>query len=88
MTRFIVIHTLPDGVTQEDVFAVGKAVMTRLSGDVHWLRSWVLPEDDRILCEWEAPSGDAIRAALEGFDLFPLEAIRAAEFVDPAWFTE
>ncbi len=88
MTRFIVIHSLPNGVTQEDVLAVGKAVLMRLSGDVHWLRSWVIPEDSRILCEWEAPHGDAIRAVLAGFDLFPIEAIRAAEFVDPAWFAE
>lgn len=88
MTRFIVIHRLPDGVTQENVFAVGKAALARLSGDVRWLRSWVLPEDNRILCEWEAPSSETIRATLEGLDLFPIEGIHAAEFVDPAWFAE
>lgn len=88
MTTFIVIHKLPNGATQESVIAVAKTVLARLPDNVRWLRSWVIPEDDHVICEWEAPGSDVIRAMLEGLTLFPIQAIRTAEFIDPAWFAE
>lgn len=87
MTRFIVIHRLPEAATQDEVLAVSRAVLARLSDQTRWLHSWVIPADDRLLCEWEALDEEAILAALEGVDLFPVEAIYLAEPIDPAWFT-
>ncbi len=86
MTRFIVAHRLPDMATQDQVLAVGRATLARLSDQARWLRSWVIPADNRFLCEWEASDEEAIWAALEGMDLFPVEAIHLAEPIDLAWF--
>lgn len=88
MARFLVVHKLPEVATQDEVIAVGKAVSARLSEDVQWLGSWVVPADDRLLCEWEASSVEAIQMALEGVNLLPVEAIYLAEPIDPTWFAE
>lgn len=86
MTRFIVIHRLPGAATQDEVIAVGQAVTARLSDNAQWLNSWLIPDDDRLLCEWEASSEEAIRAALEGVEMFPIEAIYPVERIAPVWF--
>ncbi len=88
MTRFIVIHGLPATVTQDEVIAAGKRVIAQLSDDARWLDSWLVPDDDHLICEWEASGEDAIQAALKGVDLFPLQAIYPTERIDPAWFAE
>ncbi len=87
MTSYIVIHGLPGTATQDEVIAAGQAIIARLSDDARWLNSWLFPDDDRLLCEWEASSEEAIHAALKGVELFPIEAIYPAERIDPAWFT-
>lgn len=88
MNRFIVIHGLPGTATQDEVIAAGQGVMARLTDDARWLNSWLIPDDDRLLCEWEASGEEAIQAALKGVELFPVEAIYPAERIDPAWFAE
>jgi hypothetical protein len=88
MARFIVVHKLPDVATQDEVIAAGRAIIAASSNGSRWLRSWVVPEDDRLLCEWEAPDEAAIQAALKGAKLFPVEAIHPVTTVDPVWFKE
>lgn len=86
MARFIVVHKLPTVATQDEVIAAGKAIVAALPNGAKWLRSWVIPEDDRLLSEWEAPEKAAIQAALKGAELFPVEAIHPVATIDPAWF--
>ncbi len=86
MTRFIVMHRLPDVATQDEVVAAGRAVFARLSDQARLLHSWIVPADDCFLCEWEALDEEAIQAAMEGVDLFPVETIHLAEPIDFAWF--
>ena len=86
MARFIVVHRLPAVATQDEVIAAGKAFLTASPNGSKWLRSWVVPEDNRLLSEWEAPEEAAIQAALKGEALFPVEAIHPAATIDPAWF--
>jgi len=88
MSKFIVIHRLPDVATQDEVIAAGRAVAARLSENARWLAGWVVPGDGRLLCEWEASSAEAVQAALEGMGLFPVEAIHPVGSIDPAWFAE
>ncbi|HEY75560.1 MAG TPA: DUF4242 domain-containing protein [Thermoflexia bacterium] len=88
MTKFIVVHRLPDVATQDEVIAAGKTVAARLSDDARWLGGWIVPADERLLCEWEASSAEAIQMALEGVNLLPVEAIYLAEPIDPTWFAE
>jgi len=86
MARFIVVHKLPAMVTQDELRAEAKAVVNALPDDVEWLRSWVVYEGDRLFCEWEASEEGAIRAALKGTEIFPVEAIHPVEPIDPGWF--
>lgn len=88
MTSYIVIHGLPGAATQDEVIAAAQTIMARLSDDARWLNSWLVPDDERLFCEWEASSEEAIRAALKGVELFPVEGIYPAERIDPAWFAE
>jgi hypothetical protein len=86
MARFIAVHRLPAVASQDEVIAAGKAVVNALSNDAEWLRSWVVQENDRLFCEWEAPEEGAIRTALKGAEIFPVEAIYPVVAIDPAWF--
>ena len=87
MMRFIVVHRLPVSATQDEVIAAGRAIAATPSSDgAKWLRGWVVPGDERFLCEWEAPKESAVRAVLKDVDLFPLEAIYPVTAVCPAWF--
>lgn len=88
MARFIVVHQLPTAATQGEVIAAGRAsVATSLSGP-RWLKGWVVPDNNHLLCEWEAAEEDAIRTALRGLNLFPVEAIYPVTAIEPAWFAE
>jgi len=86
MARFIVVHKLPDVATQDEVIAAGRAVVAASSNGCKWLGCWVVPENDRLLCEWEAPDEEAVRASLRETELFPVEAIYPVAVIDPAWF--
>jgi hypothetical protein len=86
MARFIVVHKLPTVATQDEVIAAGKAIVTASPNGSKWLRSWVVPEDERLLSEWEAPEEGTIQAALKGEELFPVEAIHPVVTIDLAWF--
>ena len=86
MARFIVVHKLPTVATQDEIIAAGKAIVTTSLNGCEWLRGWVVPEDDRLLCEWEAPEEGAIQTALKGVKLFPVEAIHQVAVIDPTWF--
>ena len=86
MARFIVVHRLPAVATQDEVIAAGKAIVTASSNGSKWLRSWVVPDENRLLCEWEAPEEGAMRASLRGVELLPIEAIQRVAAIDPVWF--
>lgn len=86
MTRFMVIQRLPAAATQDEVIAVFQAVMAQLSSNVRWLNIWLIPDDEHLFCEWEAPGEEAIQAPLAGMNLFPIEAIFPIVRIDPAWF--
>ncbi len=86
MARFMVVHKLPAVATQDEVIAASKAIVAASCNGSKWLRSWVVPEDDRLFCEWEGSEEGAIQAALKGAELFPVEAIHPVVAVDPTWF--
>jgi hypothetical protein len=87
MARFIVIHGTPPAVTQDQFIAGAKSVATSLPTDTDWLNSWVAGEAGKLVCEWEAPDADAIRASLQPVkDLIPIETIYEVEWIDPRWY--
>jgi hypothetical protein len=87
MSRFIVIHSGPPEITQDQVVDGARSVVASLPADTDWLNSWAAGREAKLICEWEAPDAEAIQAALEPIiDLFPIETIYEVEWIDPQWY--
>ena len=85
MARFIVTHRVL-AVTQDELFPRVKQIAASAVGGAKWLNSWWAAEEEKLLCEWEAPDAEAVRASLElGQALFPIEKISEGEWIDPQW---
>ena len=89
MPCFIVTHKPTDDYTQEVGIAAAKKLMAALPKNVKWEMSWLIPEETVVLCHWEAPSGDAIRAALDQAgvsQILPIVQVREAFEMNPQWY--
>jgi hypothetical protein len=88
MARFIVIHTPPTHVTQEQAIDGARRVATSLATGTEWLNSWWIPgQVQKLFCEWEAPDADAVRASLEPImNLLPIESLHEVQWIDPQWY--
>jgi hypothetical protein len=89
MDRFIVIHAVKSGATQDEVWESSHVVATSAVRGAKWLRSYFLPESDELICDWEAPDEAAIRESLklaESERLIPVKRIDIAVYVDPELF--
>jgi hypothetical protein len=88
MARFIVFHGFPPKASQDKLIERAREVVASLAPGAEWLNSWWIPgELEKLICEWEAPNEDAIRTSLEPVkDLFPIEAIHEAQWIDPQWY--
>ena len=65
MARFIVVHSSPENSSQDQMIAFARQVAASLPAGTEWRNSWYSGEADKLFCEWEAPSKEAIQAALE-----------------------
>ncbi|HKF32105.1 MAG TPA: DUF4242 domain-containing protein [Jatrophihabitantaceae bacterium] len=60
MPLFMDIHTIPDGVSADDVAKAHMAdLQTQDNYDVDYLRYWVNEPQGKVFCLVEAPSSDA-----------------------------
>jgi hypothetical protein len=90
VARFIVIHTAPSHVTQDQAIDGARQVVASMAPGAEWLNSWWIPgQVQRLFCEWEAPDSNAVRASLEPIkDLMPIESLNEAQWIDPKWYTQ
>ena len=73
--------------TQDQIVDGARKVVASLAPGAKWLNSWTSVEAKKLLCEWEAPDADAVRASLEPTkDLLPVEALYEVERIDPQWY--
>jgi hypothetical protein len=89
MERFIIIHAVKSGATQDELWERSHTVATSAVRGATWLRSYFLPDSDELICDWEAPDEAAIRESLEaaGAERFiPVKHIYSAVYVDPEYF--
>lgn len=87
MDRFIVIHGVRPGATQDETWEAAHAVATSATGEARWLRSYFVPEREEMFCDWEAPSEAAIRRSLKtSGDILPVKEIHPVVYVDPDLF--
>ena len=87
MARFITVHKLPAEASQDKVIEAGRALAGARATGARWLRSWVVPEDNHLLSEWEAADEGDVRSALRLTSLFALVAVDEVGVIEPAWFT-
>lgn len=88
MPRFIVFHKslIADG-SQDQLLEYGRKVLAGLAPGAEWLNSWWDAEEGRLICEWEAPTAEALRASVEPIsDSLPIEALHEVQPIDPQWF--
>jgi hypothetical protein len=63
MALFMDVHSLPGGVTMDDVAQAHQAdLATQSAYDVNYLRYWVDEGNGQIFCLVEAPHADAAHA--------------------------
>jgi hypothetical protein len=90
MARFMLIHSMPAHATQEQLFEGARKVSASLPPEVKWLNSWwISGEVQKLICEWEAPDADAVRAILGPIsDLIPIESFYEVQWIDPRWYKQ
>lgn len=87
MPRFMVERHLP-GITPEDLKAAGVRAKTCCEEmesegtDVHWVRSFFLPEEEKTFCVFDGPDRDTIAEANRRAQI-PFQAIRPAQEMTP-----
>jgi hypothetical protein len=87
MARFIVVHSSPEQVSQDEIFGFAKRVAASLPSGIEWRNSWASGAAGKLFCEWEAPDQEAIETTLKAAGgLFPIETIYAVEWIDPEWY--
>jgi len=84
MARYIVIHQVVESTTLDDMLAMRKMLYTAARGQTEWRNSWYIPATNELLCEWDAPTKDAIRDALTQSGAVTFAPIKAIHEVVPA----
>lgn len=82
MAKFLVVH--PVGKQEVDKFVeqatpFAKAGKARLTPDAYWIKSWYVPDEGKLYCQWDGKDAESIRkvidaAAKASFEL-PTEGI-------------
>ena len=89
MERYIVVHELKSGVSQEDAWQACHALATSAVKGAKWLRSYIVGDRDEMICDWEAPNEAAVMESLAaaGADrISPIKYIATAVYMDPELF--
>ena len=71
MPKFIVVHTMPKEALKAmlamppEEMADTIKLRTFCSFNAYWVRTWVVPEQEKIYCEWNAKDAESIRKVFE-----------------------
>jgi hypothetical protein len=72
MPKYIVIHPIKKSVIEAMVNLppeknqAFKQLKANSSIDTDWIRSWAVPEQEKLYCEWNAKDPESIRKIFEG----------------------
>jgi hypothetical protein len=89
MDRFIVIHAVKPGVSQDEAWESCHKLATTSVKGAKWLRSYFVAERDEIICDWEAPDEASIRESIAAADrerLLPIKEVCTAVYFGPEFF--
>ena len=88
MARFLVAHEVVSMYEDQDDWVRDWSGLRRRSkGEARWLASWYAAESNRLYCEWEAPSPEAIAACFTAVErqMAPIVSIEEVVHMDPVW---
>ncbi len=94
MPKYIVIHPfrkrsleamlkLP---TEKNVLL--KKLKANCTSDADWIRSWGVPEQEKLYCEWNAKDPESIRNVFEKIGGIEIEAIYEMQVIEGETFKE
>ncbi len=91
MARYLLTHHVKvNYMSQDDLIDDWGGLRRRCTAETQWRRSLYAAASERLYCEWEAPSPEAIRACFlpEELEMAPIERLEEVVFLDPAWLDE
>jgi hypothetical protein len=91
MSRYLVSHRIRDMyASQDELINDWRGLRQRTYAEARWVRSLYAAAGQRLYCEWEAESAEAIRACFLPNELAmaPIERIDEVVALDPAWLDE
>jgi hypothetical protein len=91
MTRYLVSHRIKRIYeSQDEIVNDWRGLRQRTHADARWVSSLYAAASERLYCEWEALSPEAIRACFLPVELemAPIEKVEEVVAIDPAWLDE
>ena len=88
MPKFIVIHTIPKKQIEQmaEIPPEKNAMIINArknqNFDAYWVRSWVVPDQDKLYCEWNAKDEESIRKAWESVKGIGIDSINEMQIID------
>ncbi len=94
MPKFLVIHPMPKKVMEANLTMPPEEnkliieLRSQCSSDAYWIRSWNVPELEKVFCEWNAKDAESIRDVLENAEWLETEGIYEMTIVEAESFRE
>jgi hypothetical protein len=65
MPNFLVTHHAGDTFCLDEFLNLEKRAVRVLPREIKWEMSWYLPQAEQVITQWEAPTEQAVRVAME-----------------------
>jgi len=94
MPKFLVIHPSPKKFMEANLKMAPEEnkllieFRSHCSNDAYWIRSFNVPELEKIFCEWNAKDAESIKKVLDTAEWLATEGIYEMEVVDAESFRE
>ena len=93
MTKYFVIHPIKKSVINAMVNLppeknkMFKDLKANCTDDANWLRSWAVPEQEKLYCEWDAKDPESIREIFDKLEgdteieaIYELHVLEGADY--------
>ncbi|MFW9971638.1 MAG: nickel-binding protein [Candidatus Odinarchaeota archaeon] len=94
MPKFLVVHPMPRKVMEAmmelppDENKQVIELRSHCSADAYWIRSWSIPDLEKLFCEWNAKDAESIKEALKPVKWIATEGIYEMTIVEAESFRE
>ncbi len=65
MPNFLVTHRTAESFCLDEFLSLEKRAVRVLPREIKWTMSWYLPQEEEVMTQWEAPTEQAVRVAME-----------------------